>query len=98
MTNVRTSTVKRALAIVAASLLCVAAIVLAGCGSSSSSSAAASSGSASASASSAASSSAAAGQGTREFTDSLGRTVEIPANIERVAVSGAISQHLVLLF
>ena len=98
MTNVRTSTVKRALAIAAASLLCVAAFVLAGCGSSSSSSAAASSGSASASASSAASSSAAAGQGTREFTDSLGRTVEIPANIERVAVSGAISQQVMFTF
>lgn len=30
--------------------------------------------------------------GTRQFTDSLGRTVELPAQIERVAVTGSMAQ------
>lgn len=61
-------------------LCCVIAMGLAGCGSSASSSA---SGSGSADADS---------NATVQFTDSAGRTVELPANIERVAVTGPISQ------
>lgn len=78
--------------------LCFAVVLgLAGCGSSSSSSAASSASASSASASASASSSAAS-DATVEFTDSLGRTVTIPANIERVAVSGAISQQVMFTF
>jgi len=86
---------KVAWAIACAALLCTALLV--GCSSSSSSSksASASSASASASASSASASSAAAGE-TRTFTDSAGRTVEIPANIEKVAASGSSSQQILL--
>ena len=83
-----------------AALLCAQcfAIVLglAGCGSSSGSSAASSAaGSASGSAASAPASASAA-SGTVKFTDSAGRTVEVPANIERVAVTGPISQMAML--
>ena len=102
MVQMKARSMRKVLALFAASLLCFAVLGLASCGSSSSSSAASSSGSESASSSAAASdqasSSAASDQGTREFTDSLGRTVEIPANIERVAVSGAISQQVMFTF
>ena len=81
-------------AIVACCIAVCCAIVLglAGCGGSSSSSAASASGSAS----SAAASSSAASSGTVSFTDSSGRTVEVPANIERVAITGPISQMCML--
>ena len=77
--------------------LCFAIVLgLAGCGSSSGSSAASSAaGSASGSAASAPASASAA-SGTVKFTDSAGRTVEVPANIERVAVTGPISQMAML--
>ena len=80
-------------AIVACCIAVCCAIVLglAGCGGSSSSSAASASGSASS-----ASSSSAAASGTVSFTDSAGRTVEVPANIERVASTGPISQMCML--
>ena len=75
--------------------LCVAAVLaLVGCGSSNSGST--SSASASGSASSSASSAGAASSGTVSFTDSAGRTVEVPANIERVAITGPISQMCLL--
>ena len=45
-----------------------------------------------------ASESAAADAGMVSFTDSSGRTVEVPANIERVAVTGPISQMCMLTF
>lgn len=80
-------------AIVACCIAVCCAIVLglAGCGGSSSSSAASASGSASS-----ASSSSAAASGTVSFTDSAGRTVEVPADIERVAITGPISQMCML--
>ena len=92
-------------------LMCVAALGLAACGGSSQASSAAS-GSESASASEAASSeaaesaasesaaseSAAADADMVSFTDSSGRTVEVPANLERVAVTGPISQMCMLNF
>ena len=90
-------TMRKLVAVLAVIMLCVAVLGIAGCGSSSSSSAASSASSSSAAASNAsasASASSAAAEGTREFTDSLGRTVEIPANIERVAATGAISQQV----
>ena len=94
------STALRFMALCAIAMVaCVMAFVLAGCSSgsgSASASASASSASASASAASA-SASAASGEAaaeTRTFTDSTGRTVEIPANIERVAATGAISQQV----
>lgn len=75
--------------------LCFAALLgLAACGgsgSSTSSSESADSASASESASASASSDA-----TIQFTDSAGRTVEVPANIERVAITGPISQMAML--
>ena len=84
--------------ILACCALCFATMLgLVACGGSSASSSSAS-GSSSAASSSDSSSSAAAEQGTREFTDSLGRTVEIPADIQRVAVSGAISQQVMFTF
>ena len=82
--------------------LCLAvAMGLAGCGSSSSGSASSASGStsassASASAASASASASSAAGDTVSFTDSSGRTVELPANIERVAVTGPISQMCML--
>ena len=93
------------LAVFVVALCCVVAFGLAACGgsassaSASASSASASSASASASSASASASSAAASdQATVEFTDSLGRTVTVPANIERVAVSGAMSQQVMFTF
>ena len=91
-------------------VLCFAVVCgLAACTSSSSSSAAssasasvsasaasASASSASASAASASASSSAAASETVSFTDSAGRTVDVPANIERVAISGPISQMVLL--
>ena len=92
-------------ALVMVALLCATAWALAGCtsGSASSKSASASASSASASASasassasaSASSSAAAAGE-TRQFTDSCGRTVEIPATIDKVAASGTGAQMVLL--
>ena len=72
---------------------------LAACSGSSSGSAASGSASASSAAASseaASSASSEAASGTVSFTDSAGRTVEIPANIERVAISGPISQMFML--
>ena len=72
-------------------LCCAAVLALAGCGSSASQA----SGSACASSSgsqAASSSSEAKASGTVSFTDSAGRTVELPAKIERVAITGPISQ------
>ena len=89
----------KALALACFALCCAAVLGLAACGSSSvSSSASSASASDSASSASSAAASSAATSGTRTFTDSLGRTVEIPANIERVAVSGAISQQVMFTF
>ena len=74
--------------------MCFAVVLgLAGCSSSGSGSAASSSASDS---SASASASASAASGTMKFTDSAGRTVEVPANIERVAVTGPISQMAML--
>ena len=74
--------------------MCFAVVLgLAGCSSSGSGSAASSSASDS---SASASASASAASGTVKFTDSAGRTVEVPANIERVAVTGPISQMAML--
>ena len=93
---------KKGLAIAAACVaLCFAVVCgLAACTSSSSGSAASTSASASSAASSgsaaSASASSAAASGTVSFTDSAGRTVEVPANIERVAISGPISQMVLL--
>lgn len=90
---------KRGFALAIACLaLCFAVVCgLAACTSSSSSSAASASASASSAAASASASSAsAAASGTISFTDSAGRTVEVPANIERVAISGPISQMFML--
>lgn len=76
--------------------LCFAVILgLVGCGGSSSSSAASSSASGSQASASASASSASSGA-TVAFTDSAGRTVELPANIERVAITGPISQMAML--
>ena len=86
---------RKALAALCVALCCVVVMGLAGCGGSSSSSAASAS-SGSASASSASTSSGAASSGTVSFTDSAGRTVEVPANIERVAITGPISQMCML--
>ena len=84
----------RILVFVCIALCCTALLGLVACGgSSASSSAASSNGSESASAAAASTESNAA-----EFTDSLGRTVEIPGSIERVAVSGAISQQVMFTF
>lgn len=91
----RLSKSAKALALACFALCCAAVLGLAACGGSSASSSAASS---SASESASASASSAAAEGTVEFTDSLGRTVEVPANIERVAVSGAISQQVMFTF
>ena len=90
---------KRGFALAIACLaLCFAVVCgLAACTSSSSSSAASANASASSAAASASASSAsAAASGTISFTDSAGRTVEVPANIERVAISGPISQMFML--
>ena len=87
----------KALALACFALCCAAVLGLAACGGSSASSSAASSG-ASDSAASASASASADASGTVEFTDSLGRTVEVPANIERVAVSGALSQQIMFTF
>ncbi|MBQ1449390.1 MAG: hypothetical protein IIZ12_00435, partial [Eggerthellaceae bacterium] len=73
----------RKLAAAAIFALCLAVVLgIAGCGSSTSSSTNASSASASSE--------------TVQFTDSAGRTVEVPANIERVAITGPISQMCML--
>jgi len=79
-----------------AAIMCMALFGLAGCGGSQASSSASASGSSSSASasSSAASASSASAAATRSFTDSLGRTVEIPTNLERVAVSGAMSQQV----
>ena len=81
----------KALAVLLCALCFAVVLGLAGCGSSSSSSAASS-----ASDSGSSASSSVAADGTVEFTDSAGRTVEVPANIERVAVTGPISQMAML--
>lgn len=80
--------------IVVACIACCCAVVLAlaGCASGSASSSKASS----SQASSGVASSASASSGTVSFTDSAGRTVEVPANIERVAITGPISQMCLL--
>ena len=84
------------LAIAGVALLLAALLAVAGCSSSSGSgSKSSASGSASASSASASGSSAASGE-MRSFTDSLGRTVEIPANVERIAVSGPTTQQVIL--
>ena len=84
----------RILVFVCIALCCTALLGLVACGgSSASSSAASSNGSESASVAAASTESNAA-----EFTDSLGRTVESPGSIERVAVSGAISQQVMFTF
>jgi iron complex transport system substrate-binding protein len=71
-------------------------LALAGCASGSGSgSSASASGSASASASASASSASASGA-TRSFTDSLGRTVEVPATLERIAPSGHTAMQVLL--
>ena len=91
----------RALAVLIAVLCCLSMLGFAACGgsansrSASASSASASSVSASASSASASSSSAASGE-TVSFTDSCGRTVELPASVDRVAVTGPISQMAML--
>ena len=102
----RLSKSAKLLALACFALCCAAVLGLAACGGSSGSSSAASasasgsasSASASASASASGSASASAEAATVEFTDSLGRTVQVPANIERVAVSGAISQQVMFTF
>ena len=77
-------------------VMCAAVLGLAGCGSSGGSSSA---GSASSAASgSSASANASADQGMRQFTDSAGRTVDVPATIDRVAVTGPVSQMAMLTF
>ena len=99
---VKNGKTKKGLALaVACVALCFAVVCgLAACTSSSSGSAASTSASASSAASSgsaaSASASSAAASGTVSFTDSAGRTVEVPANIERVAISGPISQMVLL--
>ena len=75
--------------------MCVAMFGLAACGSSTGSSSA---GSASATSESASGPSASSDQSMRQFTDSTGRTVEVPATIDRVAVTGPISQMAMLTF
>lgn len=74
-------------------LCCAVVLGLAGCGSGGSQSASTSGSQASGSASASAAS---ASSGTVSFTDSAGRTVELPANIERVAITGPISQMFML--
>ena len=100
---------KRACAAAIVALMCVAAFGLAACGGTSAASSQQSAGNASstsaasgaegASASAEASASSAAGDvATVSFTDSSGRVVDVPANIERVAVTGPISQMFMLTF
>ena len=86
---------RRKLTAVALFALCLAVVLgIAGCGSSASSSATSSS--ASVSTASASGSSAFASSETVQFTDSAGRTVEVPAKIDRVAITGPISQMCML--
>ena len=86
---------RRKLTAVALFALCLAVVLgIAGCGSSASSSATSSS--ASVSTASASGSSASASSETVQFTDSAGRTVEVPAKIDRVAITGPISQMCML--
>ena len=86
---------RRKLTAVALFALCLAVVLgIAGCGSSASSSATPSS--ASVSTASASGSSASASSETVQFTDSAGRTVEVPAKIDRVAITGPISQMCML--
>lgn len=81
--------------VAAIAALCFAAVLgLAGCGSGGAQSA--SSGGAQASGASGAASSESAASSTVSFTDSAGRTVELPAKIDRVAVTGGISQMFML--
>ena len=83
-TTFKTSTAKIA-AVLAAALLCLGvAFAFTGCSTSDGAS------SASSSASEAASSE------TREFTDDLGRTVELPAQIDRIAPSGSTANQVLL--
>ena len=90
---------KRAIFALCCAFCFAISLSLVGCGGSSSSSSAASSGStgSTASASSNASSQAPSSGAAVSFTDSAGRTVELPANIERVAVTGPISQMAMLV-
>lgn len=77
--------------------LCFAVFLgLAGCGGSSSSNAASSPSGGSSQASASPSASGASSGATVAFTDSAGRTVELPANIERVAITGPVSQMAML--
>lgn len=86
----------KALAVLLCALCFAAVLGLAGCGSSSSSSAASNASGSGSGSASAASASASASSGTVQFTDSAGRTVEVPANIQRVAITGPISQMCML--
>lgn len=95
MKHLKASKGKRKLVAATLVALClVVAFGIAGCGSNASSSAAGSS--ASESASSSSGSTSATSAATVQFTDSAGRTVEVPANIERVAITGPISQMCML--
>ena len=82
---------KRHISILCAAIACLLALVMAvGCSSNSSS--------ATSSGSSSGSSSTTASSATRTFTDSTGRTVQLPATISRVAVSGPVAQQVMLTF
>ena len=102
----RSGWLKRAWAFAIVAAMCAVVMGIAGCGGSnaapassgSGSSSSAASAEASGSASAPASAEASASGDTVSFTDSAGRTVEIPANIERVAVTGPISQMFMLTF
>lgn len=104
MTRVEgTRSARTRLLAVCIAVLCAALLGLAGCGGSSASSAASSAASgsasaASASAASASTSGAASDQEMRTFTDSCNRSVEVPASIERVAVTGPTSQMALFTF
>ncbi len=95
MRHLRASRGKRKLIAAVLATMCLAVVFgIAGCGSNASSSAAGSN--ALKSASSSSSSASATSASTVQFTDSAGRTVEVPANIERVAITGPISQMCML--
>ena len=85
---------KKALAALCCAICVLAVFGLAACGGSQQSAKPSSSSSTAASAASPSASSA-SGE-TRTFTDSVGRAVELPANIERVAITGPISQMCLL--
>lgn len=86
---------RKGIAVTCVALCCAVVLALAGCGSSGATSSKASGSQASSGTASSTSASSAA-SGTVSFTDSAGRTVELPANIERVAVTGPISQMCLL--